>query len=150
MSDRRRRTTVEIVGTMPAGPDHQVVSIKGGSKAYKRTPCQQCPWRKDQAGSFPAAAFRHSANTAYDLSEHTFACHMAGAESPTTCAGFLMSGADNNLAARMNYASGAWDFEAVSDGGLDLWPSYRAMAVANGVDPDDPALAPCRDNDEWT
>lgn len=26
----------------------------------------------------------------------------------------------------------------VSDGGVELHPNYRAMAVANGVDPDDP------------
>lgn len=141
MSERRKSTVVQ---TRAAGPGHEVLSLQGPSKAYKRKPCEQCPWRKDQAGSFPAEAFVHSAETAYEMSEHTFACHMAGAESPATCAGFLMVGADHNLAVRMHYIKGEWDFDAVSDGGLDLWQSYRAMAVANGVDPDHPALVPCR------
>jgi hypothetical protein len=30
--------------------------------------------------------------------------------------------------------------------GLSLHANYRAMAIANGVDPDDPALARCRDS----
>jgi hypothetical protein len=34
----------------------------------------------------------------------------------------------------------------VSDGGHRLYDNYRSMAVANGVDPDDPILAPCRDD----
>ena len=29
--------------------------------------------------------------------------------------------------------------------GLELFESYREMAIANGVDPDDPVLADCRD-----
>ena len=33
----------------------------------------------------------------------------------------------------------------VDDGGHELHESYRAMAIANGVSPDDPVLAQCRD-----
>ena len=33
----------------------------------------------------------------------------------------------------------------VGDGGHALHANYRAMAVANGVPPGDPALAKCRD-----
>jgi hypothetical protein len=133
-----------VVAVHPAGEDHQVISLQGDG-GYRRSPCEQCPWRRDQAGSFPAEAFRVSANTAYDLSEHTFACHMSGAEHPATCAGFLMRGADHNLAIRFKYTTGKIPFDDISDGGADLFGSYREMAVANGVDPDDPVLAPCRD-----
>ncbi|MCW4649297.1 DUF6283 family protein [Pseudomonas aeruginosa] len=95
-------------------------------------------------GEFPAEAFRISAHTAYDLAKETFACHSSGAEKPATCAGFLLKGADHNLAIRMAYLEGRLtaDFE---DGGHALFESYREMAIANGVDPDDPVLKPCRD-----
>ena len=33
----------------------------------------------------------------------------------------------------------------VSDGGHELHDNYREMAIANGVSPDDPSLAECRD-----
>lgn len=36
-------------------------------------------------------------------------------------------------------------FDDVADDGHELFENYRAMAIANGVAPDDPILAPCRD-----
>jgi hypothetical protein len=48
-----------------AGPDHQVVTIQGGTDGYRRSPCPTCPWRIDAVGVFPPEAFVHSANTAY-------------------------------------------------------------------------------------
>jgi hypothetical protein len=138
-------STPRITMTRAAGPNHQVVTVEGGDGNYCRTPCAQCPWRKDQRGSFPASAFRHSANTAYDMSGHTFACHMAGTEKPTICAGFLLMGSAHNLAVRFKLIRGELDVSKVSDGGHELYPSYRAMAVANGVKRSDPALRPCRD-----
>jgi hypothetical protein len=43
----------------------------------------------------------------------------------------------------MGYITGKYK-DDVHDGGHDLHDSYRDMAVANGVDPDDPALGRCR------
>ncbi len=60
------------------------------------------------------------------------------------CAGFLLRGANHNLSVRLKLIQGD-HFEDVTDGGHQLHESYRAMAVANGVAPDDPVLAPCRD-----
>lgn len=77
------------------------------------------------------------------MAQHTFACHSAGAENPRICAGFLLRGADHNLSVRLKYIQG--QIGHVHDGGLELHNSYRAMAVANGVSPDDPVLADCRD-----
>jgi len=34
-------------------------------------------------------------------------------------------------------------FDGLNDGGHDLFSSYREMAIANGVSPDDPALNDC-------
>ena len=148
-------TRVAVTRVRPAGDQHEVVSVEGGRGAYRRQPCGAeastperpgCPWRVDVTGRFPAEAFEHSAETAYDMADRAFGCHESGAGSPAVCAGFLLRGAEHNLQVRMRVAvAGDLDLDQVSDGGHELHPSYRAMAVANGVDPTAPALAPCRD-----
>lgn len=90
-----------VLKVTPAGDEHQVVTLKSNSKAYRREPCAGCPWRTDNTGEFPAEAFKASANTAYDMSTHRFSCHESGADKPATCAGFLLRGADHNLATRL-------------------------------------------------
>jgi hypothetical protein len=138
----RKPTTITAV--RPVDEDHQVVTVEGGGGQYRREPCGGCPWRVDQTGQFPAGAFLVSASTAYDMARNKFSCHESGSKKPATCAGFLMRGADHNLAVRRAYSSGMYDFNAISDGGHELHASYRAMAEANGCDPDAPELAPCR------
>lgn len=133
----------KVLEVRAAGPEHQVVSVSSGSHAYRREPCPGCPWRVDNTGIFPPQAFQHSARTAYDLSEHVFGCHESGTEKSATCAGFLLRGAAHNLRIRMGYCQGRFA-DKVTDGGHRLHENYVAMAVANGVDPEDPALAPCR------
>lgn len=127
-----------------AGPDHQVVTVEGGKSGYRKKPCPSCPWRVDAVGEFPAEAFRHSAETAYDMSLHVFSCHTSGVAKPATCAGFLLRGADNNLNVRMGRMTGRYN-DDVTDGGVALHDNYRAMAVANGVPKSDPALTACCD-----
>jgi hypothetical protein len=131
-------------GRRHADPDHDVITVEGGHGGYRRTPCGGCPWRKDQTGSFPAEAFAISADTAYDMSVRSFGCHESGADRPVTCAGFLLRGAEHNMAVRMRYGDGRIDLDAVHDGGHELHADYVAMAVANGLPADDPALARCR------
>lgn len=129
----------------PAGPEHQVVTVATPARSlYRREPCPECPWRLDApVGAFHAEAFRISANTAYDLSTHRFACHMSGTEKPAACAGFLLRGADHNLSIRLAIASGEMGLGDVHSD-VALYDSYREMAIANGVDENDPALTPCR------
>lgn len=127
-----------------ADENNAVVTVVGG-EGHCRVPCPECPWRPENAGNFPAEAFRISAPTAYDMADRTFACHMAGTERPTTCAGALLSsGGEHNLAVRMRILKGDFRWDDVSDGDADLFESYRDMAEANGVDPDDPVLGPTR------
>ncbi|TXI24177.1 MAG: hypothetical protein E6Q67_02875 [Roseateles sp.] len=140
----RSRKRPKVVEVRQAGTDHQVVTVVGGRGTYRRRPCGDCPWRKDAVGEFPAEAFRHSAATAYDMSDRTFACHQSGQDKPAICAGFLLRGAAHNMTVRLGYMQGRFKGD-VSDGGCDLHENYRAMAVANGVDPEDPVLSPCRD-----
>jgi hypothetical protein len=73
-----------------------------------------------------------------------FACHMSGRNSQT-CAGFLLSGgAIHNLLVRMALADERIALDKVTSS-VPLYPNYREMAIANGVDPDDPVLKPCRE-----
>jgi hypothetical protein len=141
---KKPRKRAEVVDVRPVDENHRVLSIQGGGDEYRRKPCGGCPWRVDQTGEFPAGAFVQSARTAYDMSTHKFSCHESGAEKPATCAGFLLRGADHNFGVRMKCAAGKIDYRQISDGGHELHDSYRAMAEANGVDPADPALTPCR------
>lgn len=142
MTKRRKARVTRI---SPAGPNDQVVQVVGGPGTYRRTPCEGCPWRIDQTGEFPAEAFRISAPTAYDASFELFACHMSGRRKPATCAGFLLRNSANNIGARLKGISGGPDCHA----DVPLHESYRAMAIANGVDPDDPVLTRCRADDEF-
>jgi hypothetical protein len=127
----------------PVDDDHRVVSVEGDG-GYRRQPCGGCPWRVDQTGEFPAEAFAVSAPTAYDMADRMFGCHESGADRPKTCAGFLLRGAIHNKAVRIAVAAGRLDMDTVTDGGHVLHADYRAMAVANGVVPDDPRIARCR------
>jgi len=114
-------------------------------KAYQTKPCAECPWRTDVApGQFPAERFRDLAATAHDMAQVQFACHKSPEGSEFGCAGFALRGAAHNLGARL--AARAGRLEAI-ESPYPLHDSYRAMAVANGVAPDDPALAACRDPD---
>ena len=133
-----------ITRIRPADERNQVVTVEGGKGSYRRQPCSKCPWRVDATGEFPAEACRHSAGTAYDMAQHTFGCHESGAQKPATCAGFLLRGGAHNLSVRLGYMTGRIK-DDVRDGGHQLHENYRAMAIANGVAPDDEILALCRD-----
>lgn len=139
-----RRKPAEVTAVHPVDHTSQVVSLSGGSGQYRRQPCGGCPWRVDNSGDFPAGAFAHSADTAADMSGRAFGCHESGTEHPVTCAGFLLRGAEHNMAVRLKLMSGAIDMSQVTDGGHDLHAGYVTMAVANGLDRRDPALSRCR------
>lgn len=138
-----------VTATRMAGRDYAVVTVEGGrGDQYRRVPCPTCPWRTDAVGVFPAEAFRHSAPVSYDMSRRIFACHESGTKAPATCAGFLLRNAHHNLVVRMKLIRELIDYSQIHDGGFELFASYQDMAVGNGVDPTDPALALCRSNHE--
>ena len=134
----------KIVKISPASERDQVLTVVGGAGTYRREPCAACPWRVDQTGQFSAQAFRNSAETAYDGSFITFACHETGAEKPAICAGFLLRNSLNNIGARLKGLAGGAGCRST----VGLFSSYREMAIANGVSPDDPVLARCRADDQ--
>lgn len=136
----------DIIEARPADWNHQVVTVQSARRHSCKKPCQDCPWRRDAVGIFPAEAFRLSAHTAYDMNDRTFGCHSTGTAKPSLCAGFLLRGAKHNLSVRLGMLGGTIEMDQVYDGGVALFDSYAEMAIANGVEPNDPVLAPCRSN----
>jgi hypothetical protein len=108
---------------------------------YAKTPCPECPWRRDvPVGQFPPERYVALAHTAYDLSLKVFACHMSKEGGEFACAGFLLQSSAHNLSVRM----ADHGFEVSSP--YPLYETYREMAIANGVSRRDPALRDCRDD----
>jgi hypothetical protein len=111
--------------------------------SYRKACCKECPWKLSaKIGKFPPERYKRLAGTAYDLASTVFACHMSSEDSPLICAGFLLRGAAHNLRVRVWKSQGK--IGKVRDR-RGLYESYREMAVANGVSPDDPSLRECRD-----
>ena len=136
-----KKGNARVSKVTPVDEQHQVVTVEGeGTWRYMKKPCRDCPWRKDAVGIFPAEAFRVSAHTSYDMAKHTFGCHNSGTEKSKTCAGFLLRGASHSLAVRLGQLNGRIVMEEIDSNGLALFPDYKAMAVANGVSPDDECL----------
>ena len=140
--------------TKVCSEDYGVVRtvIKGGkSHVHRNSPCEECPWRMDvPTHVFPENAFKESAPTSYDSAMSTFSCHVTGADKPATCAGFLHRHGQNNLSVRLALSGERIDLSTINDGGLPVYPSYREMAIANGVPEDDPSLQQVRANsDVW-
>lgn len=108
---------------------------------YCKRPCAECPWRTDvPPGKFPASRYQLLAATAYDLARTIFACHLSKEGGEVACAGYVLQSSAHNLSMRLARQA----FEVASD--VPLYPTYRAMAIANGVAPDDACLRPCRDD----
>lgn len=148
MRGRRKPGKSRVVAVHVAGEHHAVVSLESRNRGQCSSVCAECPWRRDRpVGVFPAEAFRHSANTARDGAWEMFACHMAGRDNPTTCAGFLLRNSAHNLAARLARMTRPAAFTGLRET-VPLYDSYRDMAIANGVAVDDPALEHCRADDE--
>lgn len=147
-----KRPKVKIGRTVKCSEEFGVTSLTvldSVAHIHRDKPCEQCPWRKDvPTGVFPAKAFKTSAQTAYDAAFSTFACHMSGKKMPATCAGFLMRHGEHNLSVRFSQGNERIDLDRVSDGGFPLYETYREMAIANGVAPNDPVLAEVRGNCE--
>ncbi|WP_410675502.1 DUF6283 family protein [Amycolatopsis sp. cmx-4-68] len=132
----------EVVAVREGADGWGVVTISSPGGAYQVEPCLRCPWLLDSpVGAFPPEVFRLSAHTTYDQAKRRFGCHASKPDEPKTCAGFLLRGAAHNLTVRM------YGPDITSDVSSDrpLYANYREMAIANGVAPDDPILAPCRD-----
>jgi hypothetical protein len=148
------KKVVTVHETKVCSEEYGVTTVEtrgAGAHAHRRKPCKECPWRMDvPTGVFPADAFRESAPTSYDGAIKTFGCHMNKTTAVATCAGFLLRHSDNNIGIRLSLSGERIDLDTVEDGGVPVYPSYREMAIANGVTADDPVLRDVRANtDVW-
>lgn len=117
-----------------------------GEMLARKKPCENCPWRKDVApGEFDQDRYRELARCGEDMSLVLFTCHKSTEIDPVVCAGFLERGATHNLSVRLALMANRLQ-PMDRSGGHDLYPNYRAMAVAQGIHADDPAMARCRDD----
>lgn len=137
-----------IVRQRPGDEVWGVTSLEyQGPPVAQRSPCagtERCPWRRDaEPGTFPAEAFRLSAPTSYPDSDRRFGCHSSTAKAPRVCAGWLLRGASGNRQVQELLDSGRMERPSLPEG-VELYDDYAEMAVANGVNADDPALASCR------
>lgn len=112
-------------------------------------PCAECPWRRDQpVGRFPASRYRALADTSAGPTGSAppeapmFACHKTAEGREIACAGWLAAEGHGHVGVRLAIAFGRLDASALQPaaGWPALFDSYADLAVANGVDPDDPRL----------
>lgn len=113
---------------------------------HQKRLCVECPWRRSApAGKFSADKYRELATTAEDMSQRVFTCHMTPEHKPNACAGWIQQQGGHNLTIRMALISGAIDLAEIEPV-PDLHANYREIAIANGVDDDDPALDKIRND----
>ena len=106
---------------------------------HAKIPCAECPWRTDvPVGKFLPERYVALASTAYDMAGTVFACHMSKDGGAFACAGFILQSSAYNFRCRA-------PFDDVRSP-YPLFETYRELAIANGVDEDEPALRNCRDD----
>jgi Family of unknown function (DUF6283) len=106
--------------------------------AMTRT-CPECPWLlSSKPGKFPPERYKAMADTCRPGGiRPVFACHMTPDGNPRACAGMiLVCGRDSNLV-RVAAMSERFEPSQITASG-PLYPSYLAMAAANGCDISDP------------
>lgn len=111
---------------------HQVAEIKDPNTIVRARVevCGGCPWRKSNAGNFPAEAFAVSRQTCAESSIDLFMCHESGWEKPAICAGFILANPEHR-AVKLLTQTGVIDQRAIS-APEPMFDSYIAMETANG------------------
>jgi hypothetical protein len=113
---------------------------------YQKRLCVECPWRRSTpVGKFSADKYRELAGTAEDMSQRVFTCHMTPEHKPNACAGWIQQQGGHNLTIRMALIGGSLDLSEI-EAEPNLYANYREIAIANGVDEDDPALEDIRND----
>lgn len=109
-------------------------------------PCSECPWRADaEPGRFPACRYEALTATAgapgaeVGFEAPIFACHKTPDGGERACAGWLAVVGYDHLGVRFAIMTGRLDPAALKagDGWPELYPSYAALAAANGHEVED-------------
>jgi hypothetical protein len=144
--DTDTRPPARVLRVRPAGGEWGVFTVASTDpRAAQPRPCagaEPCPWRRDAPpAQFPAQAYRDSAATSQPGATSRFGCHSSTQQRPLICAGWLLRGAQHHDQVQQALADATLTLPELPDG-IELYDSYQEMAVANGVDPGDPALHP--------
>lgn len=135
--------------------DEWAVTTRAGSnvgtdpqKRFRKRFCKTCPWLKANVGRFPPRAFELSARTSYDIADSmkqgspAFQCH---SDPDRICAGYIKSlNGHHSLPVRMLAMEVPDIHDQIADPPSEPFDNYYDMAVANGVDPESPAIAKVR------
>ncbi|WP_282204250.1 DUF6283 family protein [Kitasatospora fiedleri] len=121
-----------VVRRRPGDEQWEVESrTSGGRIAAQPRPCsgeKVCPWRLDApTGQFPAAVYEQLCPGNRTAGPRgAFGCHSSGPARTLLCAGWLLAGADGNLAVLAMMDSGALPrLELPAD--VALYPSYELV-----------------------
>jgi hypothetical protein len=121
----------------------KIADVMDENEFGMRRTCPECPWLLSSApGKFPPERYIDLADTCKPggIPRALFACHMTPEENTRACAGMMIvCGDDAPNMLRLLWARRLIDPSNVEASG-PLYPSYRAMAAANGCDPNDPAF----------
>jgi hypothetical protein len=106
-----------------------------------RKPCSNCPWRRDAPpGYWDPDHFRSIWVNCQDDGTHLMLCHKSGARPPAApqivCQGWIRVMKQDAIGVRLALVRDLVTIEEVEDtDGPDLFTTFRAMLVANGIRP---------------
>lgn len=112
---------------------------------HRKFPCGPCPWQVSaEPGKFPAERYEELRKTCRPnaagippLGTAMFGCHVGepGTDEDLACAGWLAVEGHNHMGVRLAVMDGSLPIEALDQGDNwpELYPSYEAMAEANGA-----------------
>lgn len=106
-----------------------------------RKPCKNCPWRRDaKTGYWAPEHFQRIWINCQDDGARLMLCHKSTAQqvsaSELICQGWIRVVKQNAIGVRFALMRGLVTIEEVDDTNVpDLFPTFRAMLIANGVRP---------------
>jgi hypothetical protein len=99
----------------------------------KRTPCAECPWRRDvPTGTWPAERFQKLARTCRDDGWACMACHKSREGEELPCAGFVIVQRMDSIGVRLAVWRGMKLEDYATD--VELFGSFEEMLAANDVE----------------
>lgn len=117
--------------------------------AYRKRPCENCPWRKDAPpGEFPAeryevlaASARRENGAGYSdnpqMHDPMFACHKSADGKEIACAGWLAVCGSDHVRIRVAVIRGEMPPSVLRPGAdwPELFETYQEMAATQAADP---------------
>lgn len=126
--------------------------MSGNQMPHRTFPCGPCPWQvKAPVGKFGPERYEQMRSTCRPDEDGMppmpgtpmFGCHVGDPRTggDLACAGWLAVEGRNHISVLLALREGALPADALQPGDNwpELYPSFEAMAAANGVEDDEPA-----------